>query len=269
MSTSSFIALRGVLPSSGLKAQYQKTLTALTDKMRADLLALLRSRQEEITAPGLARDARPRSGIEEALAAFFDAWDRKFDAFAAIRARRMAAKANTSATRQLYNSLREAGLTVGFRNTERVSAAIDDIVSENVSLIKSIPEKLRGEVRESVERSVRKGRDMAAIVREVEGRCRVSHNRAVTIARDQTNKATEAISRERCLELGITEGIWMHRSGSKVPRSTHKAMNGTRFSLSGGLYDADVGHAVRPGELINCHCTYRPVLPGLAGGKKP
>ena len=86
------------------------------------------------------------------------------------------------------------------------------------------------------------------------------------IARDQTVKATEAVNRARCADVGITDGIWMHRSGSKVPRHTHVQMNGKRFNLSDGLYDSHEGRNVLPGELVNCRCTYKPVIPGIEDG---
>jgi SPP1 gp7 family putative phage head morphogenesis protein len=253
------VLLRGALPSAGVKAEYQKALTSLVDDMRASVLLrlreLLRTREED----GTARDAMPED-LESALRDLFDEWTRKFDAFAAFRARRLAQRVRASASRQLASSLREAGLAVQFRVSGRVESALNGIVAENVGLIKSLPEKALGEVQGIVMQSVRKGRDMAHIAREVESRFKVSRNRAITIARDQTNKATEAISRARYEELGIREAVWMHRSGSKVPRKSHLAMNGKKFPVADGLYDADVNLHVRPGELPNCHCTSRPLV---------
>ena len=131
------------------------------------------------------------------------------------------------------------------------------IVAENVSLIRSIPKQFLANVNSIVMQSVRNGRDMGFIAKEVREQYGVTKRRAITIARDQTNKATEAIGRERCTDIGITHGFWMHRSGSKVPRATHVAMDGKRFELSEGLYDPAVGREVKPAELINCHCTFK------------
>ena len=38
-------------------------------------------------------------------------------------------------------------------------------------------------------------------------------------------------------------------------------MNGKHFSLVEGLYDRTAGKKVLPGELVNCRCTYRAVVP--------
>ena len=48
------------------------------------------------------------------------------------------------------------------------------------------------------------------------------------IARDQTNKATNNLSRQRLLSYGITKGVWMHTSAGKTYRDTHieEAENG-------------------------------------------
>ncbi|MDR2075633.1 MAG: minor capsid protein [Desulfovibrio sp.] len=256
--------VRGALPSSAVKAEYQKALVSLVDEMRDSILRHLRARYRAREVEIIGMDASPARELEELLRRLFRGWDRKFEEFAALRSLAFARRVKKSATSQLYNSLREAGLTVAFKNSRRVNNMIQAIVAENVGLIRSIPQRLKNDVREVVMRSVQSGRDMGFVMEEVEDRCKVSRNRAVTIARDQTNKATEAISRARCEEIGITEGIWMHRSGSKVPRSTHKAMNGKRFKLADGIYDSAVGFEVKPGELINCHCTFRPVLPDLA-----
>jgi len=63
------------------------------------------------------------------------------------------------------------------------------------------------------------------------------------------------------LELGITEAVWMHSHAGKVPRPTHVAMNGTRFKVAEGMWDSAEGKFIQPGELINCRCTSRSVLP--------
>jgi uncharacterized protein with gpF-like domain len=84
-------------------------------------------------------------------------------------------------------------------------------------------------------------------------------NRAVLIARDQSNKANGVVIRARRLELGISEAIWMHSHAGKVPRPDHVAANGRRFKVAEGCLIS--GEYIQPGELINCRCTSRAVLP--------
>ena len=64
-------------------------------------------------------------------------------------------------------------------------------------------------------------------------------------------------------EAGITKGIWQHSTAGKEPRPTHVKMNGKKFDISKGFYDKDEGEWVMPGQLINCRCTWRPVILGF------
>jgi uncharacterized protein with gpF-like domain len=63
--------------------------------------------------------------------------------------------------------------------------------------------------------------------------------------------------------LGITEAVWLHSGGGKVPRPTHVRNNGRRYSVAEGWLDPAEGRRVFPGELINCRCVSRAVMPGL------
>lgn len=262
------LTARGAVPSAAIKAQYQKALIKMADEMRDSvtywLTARYGAREDEIVAA----DASPTANLLKELRALLRQWGKRFNEFAATRALWFAKSTNRSVTTQLVSSLKDAGLTVKFANSRRVNSILRAIVAENVGLIKSIPQQYLSEVEGIVLRGVQNGRDMGFITEELQGRYKVTRNRAITIARDQTNKATEAISSQRCQSIGVTHGFWMHRSGSKKPRSTHEAMNGTRFELAAGLYDSAVGYEVKPGELINCHCTFKldisTVAPGVA-----
>ena len=112
-----------------------------------------------------------------------------------------------------------------------------------------------------MQRSIIQGRDVASLRDELQGRFGVTRNRAKLIARDQSNKAFQAIKRAENQQLGIKEGIWVHVPGTKSSRKTHMRMNGKRFKLNEGLYDSDVKRKVLPGELVACNCVYRAVIP--------
>lgn len=254
------LTARGAVPSSAIKANYQKSLTNLVEEMRDSVLywmkARYRSREDEIVVE-TAEDRSASRDLEAELRALLRQWQKKFDVFAEMRSKLFARRVNANTTVQMVNALKDAGLTVKFKNSRRVNNMLQAIVAENVGLIKSIPQQFLGQVRSIVMTGVTNGRDMAYISKEIEERYKVSRNRAITIARDQTNKATEAISRARCSDIGITHGIWMHRSGSKVPRPEHVRFDGKRFELAKGLLDNTVGRYVKPGELVNCRCTFR------------
>ena len=258
---------RGARPSAAIRNQYRRGLENLISEMTNSveywLTARYNAREDEIVA----KDASPSKELEKELGTLMWQWQGRFNDYAKQRAKWFARRVNTSTTNQLKGSLKDAGLTVEFKNSRRVNNIYQAIVTENVNLIKSIPQQFLGNVNSIVMNSVRNGRDMGFIADEVRKQYGVTKNRAITIARDQTNKATEAVSYARVTDIGITHGIWMHRSGGKVPRTTHVSMDGKRFKLSEGLFDEDpkVNRLVKPAELVNCHCTFRLDLTDLVG----
>ena len=71
------------------------------------------------------------------------------------------------------------------------------------------------------------------------------------------------MTRARQVEVGITEAIWMHSHAGKEPRPTHVANDGKRYKVAEGWFDPDprVRRHIVPGELINCRCTTRSIVP--------
>lgn len=258
---------RAPRPNAGIRAQYQKSLVDLTREMADSVIYWLRARYRAREDEIIAADASPTKDLEKELRALMRQWNKRFDTYAQHRARWLAKRVNTSTVNQLKGALKDAGLTVKFKNTRRINNILQATVAENVGLIKSIPQQMLAQVNTIVMQSVKNGRDMGAITREIEKEYGITRRRAIMIARDQTNKATEAASRARCQDIGVTHGFWMPRGGGKEPRTTHHGeMAGQRFELSKGLYDPQaervrgggyVGRNVKPGELINCHCTFK------------
>jgi hypothetical protein len=80
------------------------------------------------------------------------------------------------------------------------------------------------------------------------------------IARDQTAKASNNLSRQRLLDYGVTKGKWMHTSAGKTYRDSHVEMDGEIYDIEQGCYDPDYGDYIQPGELVNCHCVCIPVI---------
>jgi uncharacterized protein with gpF-like domain len=88
----------------------------------------------------------------------------------------------------------------------------------------------------------------------------VTERRAAMIARDQTAKATNNLSRQRLLDYGVKYGKWMHTSSGKTYRESHMEMDGEIYDLEQGCFDIDYGGYIQPGELVNCKCCCIPVL---------
>lgn len=261
--------LRPIRPSAALGKAYQKRLIALIDDMQRSVVwwirAAYRRREGQIVG-----DAGPARSLAQELDEVMRSWQRDFDR----AAERLAKWFATAAVKHVHNAagaaFKAAGLdkimTVNFRYmSRRERDVVQSIIIENVNLIKSIPSQYLTEVQGIVQRSVQNGRDLGSMVEELDARYDITRRRAIMIANDQNNKATEGISRARMQSLGITEGVWQHFSIGKTYREAHVQMHGEVFSLAEGCYDEHEGRNVQPGELVNCHCSYRAVIPNFGG----
>lgn len=213
----------------------------------------------------MAMDASPAVELMKVTKRLMRNWVRVFEEEAARIAKwfgQQEARYNRNAVEQnIKGNPNLDFLTVNFKHKSPAEKQMTDvIIASNVALIKTIPERYFGEVEWLVQESVRRGRDLKALSDELEGRYNLTRRRAAMIARDQNDKATEALHRARMLEMGITKAVWMHTSAGKTYRKSHIAMNGKEFDLREGLYDPEVKRKIFPGELINCKCTCRPVI---------
>lgn len=253
-----------VRPNVGIKVAYRRQLQRLVDEMA-------RSYDRWIAAtwradpPKMALDATPAEILAKELERLGRQWRKRFDEGAEEMARHFAKRTWRRSDDALRGILRRANFSVKFEMTPAMRDVFEATVQENVSLIRSIPEQYHTQVEGAVMRSVAAGRDLASLARELEERYHVARDRAVLIARDQNNKATASLQRARQTDLGLKQGIWLHSHGGKVPRKTHLANHGKTFSIAEGWFDPDpkVRRRIMPGELINCRCVWRPVVPGL------
>lgn len=254
---------RAVHANRGIEAKYRKALTALIAEMAASVEYWLTAGYRK-TPPRMAalvaEDARsPSDAIKKVLEDLAARWIARFDDWAPKVAEAYAQgmfKTSDSAFRQ---ALKDAGWSVDFKMTPAVRDALNATIAENVSLIKSIPEKYLQQAEGVVMRSYSAGRDLQAMVKELQQMHPITADRAALIARDQSNKANAVVNRARQLELGITEAIWMHSHAGKNPRVDHVAANGKRYKIAEGCKIS--GQYIQPGEAVNCRCTSRAVLP--------
>lgn len=186
-------------------------------------------------------------------------WIDKFNEMADRIAERWIKSMYTASQASLVASLKEAGMAVEFKMTPAMRDALNASITENINLIKSIPEQYLKNVEGAVMRSYSVGRDLETMVKDIRDIHPVTKRRAELIARDQSNKANAVIQRTRQLELGVTEAIWMHSHAGKNPRPDHVAANGKRYKIAEGCKIG--GEYIYPGEEINCRCTSRPILP--------
>ncbi len=258
--------LSGVVPNKGAEIAYRKRLLAMIEVMHKSVVRWLAAawREEPPATEALMASDDAADRLRRTIEKLALRWEHYFDEGAEKLAEHFAEQAEDRVARALRAILKEAGLTVGFRPTAAMRDVLRATVHENVGLIRSIPATYLREVEGIVFRSVATGRDLEQATREIRKQFGVAKRRAVLIARDQNNKATSAYYHAREAELGIEENVWRHSSAGKTPRPAHVAMNGGKYDVKRGMWDAHERKWVFPGQLINCRCIGRPVIPGFS-----
>lgn len=256
--------LKPVHPNAGIHAAFRKALLRLIDEMQGSYLYWLRAQYRQ-TPPRLALDAIPARQLQKELNGLGSRWRKRWNSAAPKLADWFSQSVEDRSSAVLRKILRDAGITVKFTMTAGMRDVFAATVQESVSLIKSIPQQYHTEVEGLVMRSVKEGRKLDVLTRQLQHRYHVTRKRAELIARDQNNKATAVFTKVRQLELGIEEAIWQHSGGGKEPRKTHVANSGKRYKVAEGWFDPDkrVRRKIFPGELINCRCVSRPVVKGF------
>ena len=197
---------------------------------------------------------------------------RTFEAFFNLKATSLAKTMVEGATKTSASTVQESlkklsgGLTlktsVVSSGQEEVSTAL---ISENVNLIKSIPQEYLKDVTGSVMRSITTGRGIADLIPDLEKYEGITSRRAKNIALDQTRKAYNSINRQKLLNNNVKQFEWGHSGGSLHPRESHIKIAGKIFSFENieaeqaalGVPESDRG---LPGEPINCKCYMRPII---------
>lgn len=256
--------------NAGVEDWYKRTLETLVFEAHLELVRIaeaVRTISFEWKATStvlkLAQDADATGRLNAQLRAWAKKWATKFDTISINLATKFAGKSFAATEEQLRAALKAKGFTVTFRPTKASMSAYRAVAAENVNLIKSIPAQYLTNVQSAVWASVNRGGDMGELSKRLTKEYQITQERAALIARDQNHKAKAVIEQTRRMQLGITEAIWQHSSGGREPRPTHLAMNGKVFTLKTGMYDSEEKANVLPGQLINCRCTSRAIIPGL------
>jgi uncharacterized protein with gpF-like domain len=253
-----------IRPNVGLEIAYRKKLLALVDEMANSIVYWLSAsyRQNE---PLIAQDDLPANALRDAIRKLVKRWNDRFDEASEELAKYFAQSTAQRSDATLRNILKKAGIAVDFKMTRAMRDVVNASVAENVSLIKSIPQQYLTQVEGIVMRGVTTGRDLAQITKDLQDRHGVTRRRAAFIASDQNNKINAAMTRARHLELGLEEAIWVHSGGGKHPRASHlkAGKDKQRYDVKSGWFDPEVGKHISPGELINCKCVSRAVIPGF------
>lgn len=132
-------------------------------------------------------------------------------------------------------------------------------INTNVSLIKSVKDQHLGDVRSMVTSSIRSGRTVQNVMRDIRDRyanelADKPRNRAELLARDQIGKFYGNANQLRQRELGIERYVWRGVLDQRE-RDSHREKEGNIYRWDDP--PSDTGH---PGEDFQCRCIAEPYL---------
>ena len=258
--------LKPVQPPAGIEAEYRKRIQKEVRAMEKSVIYWLRAkyRANEDKIMDSATD-----NLLKELHRLLRQWQGNFNELADTLPRRFVNQIRGYQARflmQQVKPLREAGMGFNLKFSyisQKERQVFNAIVAENVNLIKSIARESLTQVEGITMRAIQNGHDLSELTDNLHEQFGVSERRAAMIARDQTAKATNSLSRQRLMDYGITRAVWMHTSAGKTYRDSHVDMDGEEYDIERGCYDPDYGAPVQPGELVNCHCLCRPIIPAM------
>lgn len=253
---------RAVHANKGVEMAYKRALDNLVAEMSNSFEYWL-SAAYKANPPRMevAMDALPSLELSRKIRELSKRWIKKFDDMALAISTKFTNSGRKATDSSFQQSLKDAGWAVEFQVTPVMRDAMNATIAENVALIKSIPRQYSTEVEGIVMRGFTRGRDLKTISDELQSRYGVTKNRAALIARDQSNKLTATVTQARRVELGLFEAEWVHSGGGREPRQSHvkAGKEHKRFDVRQGcLID---GVYILPGELINCRCSSKTILP--------
>ena len=252
-------AIRAIKPSAGLRDEYEVRLLKLVNAISDDLSKSIKKAYDK-NEPLIAQDALPSDVFRILFNRKRKEWMDRFEKESKDFAEWFAQSEFKHFVRANCSALKSAGLNglaVGFTTGNVTKDVLKAIVNENVTLIRSIGEQYLNDVEGLVMRSVTRGGDLKTLAENLTKRYGITKRRAVFIARDQNQKATQSLAMANAKESGLTRGKWIHVPGRKSSRESHKRMNGKIFDLDKGLYDSEVKQWVKPGELPGCNCQFQ------------
>lgn len=273
------VTLRGKTLNYNVSQQikYQKAILKLVRMMAAETKEKISRLFESSSAESFIDQQQEAAAMDASIAdqakKLMKELMGKFESLFALKAQPLAEEmvkgAKKTSQTSLQSSLKQlsGGLSLKTgvvpNGMEDVSTAI---VSENVSLIKSIPSQYFNDITGSVMRSITFGGEgLKTLIPQIQKYNGITQRRATNIALDQTRKAYNSINKQRMQSIGVKQFEWVHSGGGQHPRKSHEKISGHIFSFENlekeqaalGVPEADRGI---PGQAINCRCTINPVI---------
>lgn len=247
------------------QAKYARAIKALVDKMaKVTKREILKLFKQPFAKEFFATDADIASQARILLNKLTDRFTSLFASSAKRLAEAAAEGAQKTSEKALKSSVKALVPDLSLKTsivTPDLETSINASVTENVNLIKSIPDQYYKDVTGVVMRAIQFGQGAKDIAEHLEKTHGISNRRATLIAYDQTRKIYSTVNRERMQALGIKKFRWLHSAGGQTPRPLHVKYNMQVFSFDDPpVIDEKTGERGFPGQLVNCRCTFAPVI---------
>lgn len=184
--------------------------------------------------------------------------------WAAAATRRMHTEVASRDRKQWTIYAREMGLALRKELDQTPTGAIfENLLGEQVNLIKSLPLDAAKRVHELTVKGLSENGRPDEIMEEIMRTGLVTKARAKLIARTETARTASILTQARAQALGCTHFVWETSKDEQV-RPSHRALQGKVFAFNEPpVSDVSGGVEYRslPGQIWNCRCWIRPVLP--------
>lgn len=247
----------------GLEKQYQRELNklgkALILSVNTELMPFLKNTQKSYII----------DGIGDMLNTIFSRLNAMFTGtiiagFAKNTSAQMVSKVVANNKRRFNKTIeRVTGVNLGgIVTSEVLNDFVELSISKNVDLIENLSQEYLKQIKVIVNNGVINGTRYSEIAKQIQTKTGANGklaNRIKTIARNEVQTVNSQISLRRSEALGIKKGIWVSSDDERV-RECHDKRDGLEYEISKGLYSKCDNKTIRPGEEINCRCSFRPII---------
>jgi uncharacterized protein with gpF-like domain len=271
-----------ISPNAGIEAIYQRKLVKIASEMHNStifwVLQTYKNKPPEMALDAWFDGLSPATALKSVMNRLWSHWEKEFSDFSTKVSGWFARNSLENVDKSMKSALKKSGMLVDWKFTREANDVLQSVIAENVSLIRSIPEKYLTDVNGLVMRHIQVGGSIESLADQLGPKIDLSlirrsrkideddksfaarvRRRAILIATDQTNKANAAMTRMRQIEIGCNKALWLHSHAVRHPRKEHLAFDYHEYDIRKGAFLE--GKWVWPGTEINCKCRSLTILP--------
>lgn len=105
--------------------------------------------------------------------------------------------------------------------------------------------------------AIKEGKPLPDLRKELDAVFTAGEHNSALVAYQETRRLLNDGTTDRWKNEGIEQAEWIHLDPQQDPRPEHQALNGRVFAIDDPIWDEQ--------NAFNCHCSKRPIVPGLIG----